>query len=142
MKINTERYLKDIYNMKNNVENNMENKKSKEKSFSSMEKKSFITVVIVLSVVIIFCGALSYFIPQGHFDRLENGNIDVDTYTQGEVEGIEIWRIITAPVRVFASSDAITIIMISVFLLIMSGIFNLLDKTDGIKIFISKIIII
>ena len=30
--------------------------------------------------------------------------------------------------RVFASEDAVTIIVISVFLLIMSGVFNLLDK--------------
>lgn len=119
---------------------NKKTNEHKEKSFSSMEKKSFITVVIVLSAIIVLCGALSYFIPQGHFDRLENGNIIPNTYTQGEVEGIEIWRVITAPIRVFVSEDAITIIMISVFLLIMSGIFNLLDKTDGIKIFISKII--
>ena len=41
--------------------------------------------------------------------------------------------------RVFASEDAITIIMISVFLLVMSGIFNLLDKTGGIKAFIAYI---
>ena len=46
---------------------------------------------------------------------------------------------ITAPVRVFASEDALTIIMISVFLLIMSGVFNLLDKTGGIKTFIEFI---
>ena len=57
----------------------------------------------------------------------------------GEVDGIAIWRVVTAPARVFASDDAVTIIMISVFLLIMSGIFNLLDKTGGIKIFIGRI---
>jgi uncharacterized ion transporter superfamily protein YfcC len=39
---------------------------------------------------------------------------------------------------VFASEDAVTIIMISIFLLIMSGVFNLLEKTDGIKVIIGK----
>lgn len=47
-----------------------------------------------------------------------------------------MWRVITAPIRVFASEDALSIGMISIFLLIMSGVFNLLDKTGGIKIFI------
>lgn len=118
----------------------MKNTKEKQKSFSNIETKSFITVLIVLSAVIVLCGALSYVIPQGEFQRDESNNIIVGTYVEGQVEGIEIWRILTAPVRVFASEDAVTIIMISVFLLIMSGIFNLLDKTGGIKIFISKII--
>jgi len=60
------------------------------------------------------------------------------TFTQGEVKGIALWRVITAPFRVFASEDALTIIMISIFLLIMSGVFNLLEKTDGIRVIIGK----
>ena len=119
---------------------NKKTNEPKEKSFSSMEKKSFLTVVIVLSSIMVLCGALSYFIPQGHFNRDDNGNIILGSFVEGEVDGIEIWKVITAPLRVFVSEDAITIIMISVFLLIMSGIFNLIDKTDGIKIFISRII--
>ena len=55
------------------------------------------------------------------------------------MEGIALWRVITAPIRVFASEDGLTIIMISVFLLVMSGVFNLLDKTGGIKTFIEFI---
>ena len=117
----------------------MKKTKEKQKSFSTIEAKSFITVLIVLSAVIVICGALSYFIPQGQFLRDENGNIIVGTYVEGETDGIAIWRILTSPIRVFASEDAVTIIMISIFLLIMSGVFNLLDKTGGIKIFISKI---
>ena len=90
--------------------------------------------------LLVFCGSLSYFIPQGAFETDINNNIIPGTYTQGQVEGIDFWRVLTAPVRVFASEDALTIIMISVFLLVMSGVFNLLDKTGGIKAFISYII--
>ncbi len=106
---------------------------------SGIGVKSFITVVIILSAALILCGALSYVIPQGSFERGEDGAIIVGTYQSGEVDGIAIWRIITAPVRVFASKDALTVIMISLFLLIMSGVFNLLEKTGGIKVFISRI---
>ena len=114
--------------------------KAKEKSFSNIGLRSFLTVVILLTVVIIISGALSYFIPQGHFLKDESGAIIPGTYVEGEVQGIAIWRIITAPFRVFASEDALTIIMISLFLLIMSGVFNILDKTKGIKVFIGRLI--
>ena len=83
-------------------------------------------------------GTLSYFIPQGTLSLDENGVIITESYVKGEVKGIAIWRVITAPVRVFASSDALTIIMISVFLLIVSGVFSLLEKTDGTKIVIGR----
>ena len=93
----------------------------------------------LLLVVLFFCGSLSYFIPQGAFERDAANNIIPGTYQAGEVEGIAFWRIITAPARVFASEDALTIIMISIFLLVMSGVFNLLDKTGGIQAFITYI---
>ena len=110
-----------------------------EKSFSSISVKSFVTVVALLLTVLFVAGALSYFIPTGSFETDENGSIIPGTYQKGEIQGIAIWRVLTAPVRVFASEDAVTIIMISVFLLIMSGVFNLLDKTDGIKVFIGRL---
>lgn len=94
------------------------------------------TVTVLLLVVLFFCGSLSYFIPQGAFQRDTNNNIIPGTYQAGAVEGIAIWRILTSPIRVFASEDALTIIVISIFLLVMSGIFNLLEKTGGIKTFI------
>ncbi len=113
--------------------------KQKEQAFSSISVRSFVTVVAMLLVILIFCGSLSYFVPQGAFVRNEDNNIIPGTYEKGEIEGIAFWRVISAPVRVFASGDALTIIMISVFLLVMSGIFNLLEKTGGIKTVIVRI---
>ena len=113
--------------------------KEQEKAYSSISVRSFVTVAVLLLVVLFFCGSLSCFIPQGAFERDAESNIIPGTYQAGDVKGIALWRVITAPVRVFASEDALTIIMISVFLLIMSGVFNLLDKTGGIKTFIEFI---
>lgn len=92
----------------------------------------------MLFAILIFCGSLSYFIPQGSYIR-EADKILLDTYTSGEVRGISFLKVITAPVRVFGSDNALTIIMISVFLLVMNGVFNILEKTGGIKIFIVNI---
>lgn len=90
--------------------------------------------------ILLFCGALTFFVPGGNFQRDQNGNIITDTYKSTGVSPLAFWRVITAPFRVFASEDAVTIIAISLFLLIMSGVFNLIEKTGGIKIFISGII--
>ena len=113
--------------------------KKQEQACSNISVRSFVVVAVLLLAILIFCGSLSYFIPQGSFATDANNNIIPGTYEKGQVEGIAVWRVLTAPVRVFASEDGITIIMISIFLLIMSGVFNLLDKTDGIKTFIHYI---
>ena len=118
------------------TENNVKN--TNEKPLSGVETKSFIVIVVLLTLIIAISGILSYLIPQGYYARTEQGYIIPDSFTLGQVEGIAIWRIITAPFRVYVSEDAVTIIMISVFLLIMSGVFNLMDKTGGIRIFIDK----
>ena len=71
--------------------------------------------------------------------RDDMGNIIPDTFQYGKVQGIAIWRVLTAPFRVYASEDAVSIIMISIFLLIMNGIFNVLEETGGIKTFVVSI---
>ena len=116
----------------------IEREQEKGKAFSSINTNSFLVVVILLGLILAISGALSYFIPQGSFQRDADGAIIDGTYVKGMVEGIATWRILTAPIRVFATDDALTIIFISLFLLIMSGVFNLLDKTDGIRVFIGK----
>ena len=113
--------------------------KKQEQAYSNISVRSFVIVAALLLAILVFCGSLSYFIPQGSFATDVNNNIIPGTYEKGKVEGVALWRVLTAPVRVFASEDAVTIIVISVFLLIMSGVFNLLDKTDGIKTFIHYI---
>ena len=112
----------------------------KEKAFASISVKSFIVVVAILAFMLVVCGVLSLIVPQGEFARNANGEIIAGTYVQGEAHGIEFWRIITAPFRVFAAEGSLTIIMICLFLLIMSGVFNLLEKTNGIKVIMNKIV--
>ena len=110
------------------------------KTFASIETKSFIVVVVLLGFLLAVSGILSHVIPQGSFLRDESGAIIEGSYTRHEEQGgISLWRVITAPFRVYVSEDATMIIMISAFLLIMSGIFNLLEKTNGTKVVISRL---
>lgn len=114
------------------------NVKNKEKAFSSINIKSFVLVTVILVAILFAVGVITNFIPQGAFQYNENGEIIPGTYAQGQVQGIAFWRVLTAPVRVFFGPDALTIIMISLFLLIMSGVFNVMEKTDGVKAIINK----
>ena len=117
------------------------------KSFDSAQKKinsvisikSCFTVLLILISLLVLSGFLSYVIPQGHFERDAEGLIVPNSYVRDDVVGIDIWRVVSAPVRVFVSDDAITVIMISVFLLVMSGVFELLDKTNGTKVVIARL---
>ena len=118
---------------------NEENVK-KEKSFTTISTKSFLSVVIILVCMIAICGILSLVIPQGEFLRNENGEIIAGTFTEGKASGIAFWKIITAPFRVFFVDGGLTIIMICLFLLVMSGVFNLLEKTNGMKVIMSKMV--
>ncbi len=119
-------------------------KPKKEQAFSNISTRSFVMVVILLTVVLILSGALSYFIPQGSFDRVinESGNevlVPGSYESDGKAVGIAPWRVLTAPFRVFFSEDALTIIMICIFLLVMSGVFNILEKTEGVRVVIARI---
>ena len=110
----------------------VKNPSQKTKAFANIETRVFVTALLLLTAVLIVCGALSYCIPQGAFERDEAGLILADTYHEDGISGIAPWRVLTAPIRVYASEDALTIIM--------SGVFNLLEKTGGIRIFIGRLI--
>ena len=104
----------------------------KEKAFANINLRAFLTVLIMLIAILTISALLSLFIPQGSYARID-GKIDINSFAYGEIKGIAAWRVITAPFRVFASEDALTVIMISVFLLVMSGVFNVVEKTGGVK---------
>ena len=113
-------------------------KKVNTEAFSHIEKKSFFMVVFLLIGIIAVAGISTLFVPQGNYQRNDDGMIINGTFQLGQVKGIELWRVITAPVRVLFSVDAPTIITISIFLLVMSGVFNLLDKTGGLRVIIGR----
>lgn len=111
---------------------------NREQAFSTISRRSFFVVVVLLLAIILFSWVLTYIVPQGQYERDESGMIIDGTFVQGPAKGIALWRVLTAPFRVFVSEDALTIIMISVFLLIMSGVFNLLEKTEGLRVIIGR----
>lgn len=54
--------------------------------------------------------------------------------------GYSFFKFIISPVLVLTSSDSVSIIVIGLFILILGGAFNIIDKTGGIKAIISSIV--
>lgn len=118
----------------------MYNTKEKEKSFSSINARSFIVIMAILAFILIAVGVLTYVVPRGVYDYDDKGNIIAGSfhYLEGSDKGVPIYKIILAPFLVFASDNGLTIIMICLFLLVMSGCFNVMEKTGGLKVVINK----
>ena len=104
-------------------------------------KKSFLSVVIILFVLMIAAGIMTRTIPAGEYLRDAEDQIIPGSFAfLTEDVAFPIWKWFLAPFLVVGSSDALMIIMIAVFLLILGGTFTIMDKTGGIKVMIKKLI--
>jgi len=111
-----------------------------ESKLISISKKSFFSVVIILLVLIIGAGILTHLIPAGAYDRDGDMIINGTYHLIEDTNGYPYWRLLLAPFEVLGSSDGISIIVISIFILTLGGTFTLMDKTGGIKVILKRLI--
>lgn len=113
---------------------------NEESKLINISKKGFLSVIIILTGLIIVAGILTYVIPAGTFQR--DGNLIISgTFEFSTIsDGYPIWRWLLAPIEVLGSDDGLSIIMISLFLLILGGTFTLMEKTGGIHVILKRLI--
>lgn len=94
--------------------------------------RSFATALVVIFILMIAAYMLSIFVPGGQYARITDadGNTVIDTaaefsYVDG---GIPFWKWLLSPVLVLGGSGSGTLIAVIVFLLVIGGVFNSLDK--------------
>ncbi len=113
---------------------------NKEKSLINISKKTFIQVTALLLGLLIVSIVLTYFIPAGSFGVNADGSTDYSVYhILDGVKGIPVWKGILAPILVFGSSDGVTLIMLSVFLLVISAAFQVMNDAGGIGAIVSAV---
>ncbi len=108
----------------------------KENAGLQISVKSFITSVIILFVLMMGAGVLTYVIPSGSFERVVVDGVEQilpGTFEYTNQGGLAVWRWFTAPIEVFWSEDAVTVISIIVFICIIGGTFTVLDKSNMLK---------
>ena len=99
----------------------------------NISKNTFISVVIILFVLMLASIGLTYLIPKGEFVNNSFQFIDGES-------GISIWKGLLSPILVLGSDDGLTLIVLSIFLTIVTGVFQVLTDTNGIKVIVNKLI--
>ena len=89
--------------------------------------KTFLSAIIILVVMLVITGVLTYVIPNGDF------NSETMTFTEREQQGIPITTWIGAPILVLFSDSGALVIAIILFLLIIGGAIHLLKETGLIE---------
>ena len=111
-----------------------------QKKLVNISKKTFFSVLILLFVLMVASIVLTYIIPNGRFLEV-NGQVDYSTYEKIEgSKGIAIWKGLLAPFLILGTKDGINLIMLSVFLLVITGAFEAMSASNGIKVIVSRII--
>ncbi len=111
------------------------------KALIQISKKSFLNVAFVLVTLVVLAGVLTFFIPAGSYAYDADGLVIPGTFAYDlSVSGLPIWKWVLAPILVVGSSDGLSIVMISLFLLILGGTFTLMEKTGGIRAILKRLI--
>lgn len=109
-----------------------------------ISKKTFINVMIILLSLLVFSIVLTYIIPKGKFfEEIIDGEVIIhyDQYLEIEdAKGINILKGIFAPILVLFSHDGLTIIMLSLFIVTITGAFQVMNDCNGMKLIIQKLI--
>lgn len=118
--------------------------KTTEKKGLNVSARSFITALVVLFALMVLTYVLTLTIPGGEYPRIADtgGNLQVDTtgqftYVDG---GIPFWKWILSPILVLGASGNGTLIAVIVFLLVIGGIFNALDKGKLMQYMLDRIV--
>ena len=106
-------------------------------------KRTFIIAFVILFLLIVTVGILTQVIPTGSFSReIVDGRETIieGSYQLTNQAKLPVYRWFTAPVEVLFSADSMVVIVIIFFLLAVSMAFSLLEKSDIMSLFISKMV--
>lgn len=109
----------------------------------NISTKSFITAIVVLFLLMILTYILTLIVPGGAYARIpdEAGNTIIDTARgfQSVEGGIPFWRWLLSPVLVLGAEGSGSLIAVIIFLLVIGGVFNSLNKCGMMKYMLESI---
>lgn len=115
-------------------------KTEKRKTLVDLSTKTFLQVVALLFALMIAAIVLTYVIPKGEFGVNADGTTDFSAYRPIEgATGIPIWKGLLAPFLVFGSSNGLTLIMLSLFLVTVFAAFQVMSDVGGIRALVGAV---
>ncbi|MDO9120509.1 MAG: hypothetical protein Q7U31_01900, partial [Anaerolineaceae bacterium] len=114
-----------------------------EKAGAQISKKAFIQSALIILLLMLVAGVLTRVLPTGSYERtLVDGREVIIPNSYQVTTGMDypIWRWLTAPIEVLGGPDALVIITIIVFILLVSAAFAVLDKCGILKSVLARIV--
>lgn len=109
----------------------------------NISTKSFITAIMVLFGLMILTYVLTFIVPGGQYGRIvdDAGNTIIDTASGFSTAegGISFWKWLFSPFLVLGAEGSGALIGVIVFLLVIGGVFNSLDKCGLMKYMLDRI---
>lgn len=106
-------------------------------------KKTFVSAIIILILLLIGSGILTQTIPTGSYERvMVEGQLEIvpDSFVYTSGDKLPIIKWITAPIDVLTAGDGVIIIMIILFLLIIGGAIHILNEANVLKTIIASVV--
>ena len=102
--------------------------------------RSFITAIAVIFVLMVLSYVLTLVLPSGSYTRMEdaNGKVVIGDYTTEERE-FPFWKWLLSPILVLNATGSGSLIAVIVFLLVIGGVFNSLDRCGLIKYMLDRL---
>ena len=103
--------------------------------------RSFLTAIVVILILMIATYALTFAVPGGEYARAVdiNGNTVLNPNAYTAVEGgLPFWKWLLSPVLVLGAEGGGMIAAILVFLLVVGGVFNSLDRCGLMRYMLSR----
>ena len=116
---------------------------NEEKKGLNISAKSFLTAIVVIFALMVLTYVLTFIIPGGEYARVEDasGNmvLDVEGGFQNVEGGISFGKWILSPILVLTADGNAAVIAVLIFLLVIGGVFNSLDKCGLMKYMLDRI---
>ncbi|MBR4290642.1 MAG: YfcC family protein [Oscillospiraceae bacterium] len=108
----------------------------------SISVRSFVTAIAIIFLLMVAAYLLTFLIPAGSYSRVPDpgGNLIIDTSTEFTVTdgGIPFWKWLLSPALVLGAQGSGTLIAVIIFLLVIGGVFNCLERCGLMKYMLHK----
>lgn len=98
-----------------------------------ISKRTYISTLLLLVTILLLAGVLTQLVPQGfyQYQQLDGRSVIVpNSYHQATgLARLPVWRWFTAPIEVLFTQNALTAIMIMLFILLIGGSFLVLERS-------------
>ncbi len=115
---------------------------TKEKKGLDISAKSFVAAIGILLALMVVTYILTLVIPAGSYERIiSDGRETIVDGSYHEISGgIPFWKWLLSPILVLGSAQSVTLIAVIVFLLVIGGTFNTLDRSGTMYYLLKKIV--